>query len=65
MIESLPSASVWDWFSTCLMIVGFTMLLVLSVYLTMCLLSVEAPEPRDEAADRLPLGWHTHEPIAS
>jgi len=65
MMGSSPGVSVWDWFSTCLMIVGFTMLLGLSVYLTTCLVHAQAPEPPDEFADLRPFALHVKERIAS
>jgi hypothetical protein len=49
-----------------LMIVGFTMLLGLSVYLTMFLVHVKPTEPpNEEVADRRPLSVRAHERIAS
>ena len=65
MMWSSPGVSVWDWLSTGLMIVGFTMLLGLSFYLTTCLVRVEAPEPPEDIADRIPVGVRVDERIAS
>jgi hypothetical protein len=65
MMWSSHGAGVLDWFLSCLMIVGFTMLLGLSVYLTMSLLHVERPEPPDEVSDRWPFGLRPDQRIAS
>jgi hypothetical protein len=65
MMGSSPGGSMWDWFSACLMILGFTMLLGLSVYLTSCLLHIATPEPPDEFADHRPASLCSDERIAS
>ena len=52
MMTSLHAANVWDWFSTALMMVGFAILLGLSIFLMIALVSDEGGRaPRD--SDRL------------
>jgi hypothetical protein len=58
-------ASVWDWLSALLMIIGFTMLLGLSVYLMMSLVHGAAGEPPDDVSDSRPYVFHADERIAS
>lgn len=51
MMWSPQGAGVWDWFSECLMVVGFTMLLGLSVYLMIALVHVDGREPPEDVRE--------------
>jgi hypothetical protein len=73
MMTSWHTASVWDWLSASLMIVGFTIMLCLASYLVYALVAGDggrAPEddrdlltPDEPAADARFEGWIT--PLAS
>ncbi|HJU21307.1 MAG TPA: hypothetical protein VJ891_02255 [Casimicrobiaceae bacterium] len=66
MMSSPQGAGVWDWLSACLMMIGFTLLLGLSVYLMIALVHVDGREPPERVGERgQPDGWISRERLAS
>jgi hypothetical protein len=48
-------ANVWDWFSTSLMMVGFSILLGLGAYLVLCLVSAVGGDAPDDIFEEQPV----------
>jgi hypothetical protein len=65
MMSSPQGAGVLDWLSACLMMIGFTMLLGLSVYLMIALVHVDREPPEHAGERNMPDGWLSRERLAS
>ena len=54
-------ANMWDWLSASFMMAGFTLLLVLSVYLVLCLVIRASAQSPDDDFERRPIRDAEHE----